>query len=352
MDDPLRTRRDAITPVTADSSASGFADTAPVRVWAQPGGRTGELPLELTSFIDRRAETAEVKNLLATCRLVTLAGTGGVGKTRLALRAAANARRDFVDGVWIVELADVHAPSMLVEIVAATLGLVDQSDQPLLDVLIHFLSSRDTLLVLDNCEQVVAASAELVETLLLACPNLRILVTSREPLDIAGEATVRVPPLAVPDPEHEPTVRGLPKYDAVTLFADRAAAVVPGFEVSEGNKITVARICSRLEDCHWRSNSRRHGCARCRRNRSCSGSPTGTRCSPAVAAPRRPDSRRCDGASTGATSCAHRPSSGCGPGYRSSRAASNSTPPSRCAVPTSPPRRCSMCCPPWWTSRL
>ncbi|MFI6367445.1 ATP-binding protein [Nocardia sp. NPDC050630] len=246
-DDPLRTRRDATTPVTADSSASGFADTAPVRVWAQPGGRTGELPLELTSFINRRAETAEVKNLLATCRLVTLAGTGGVGKTRLALRAAANARRDFVDGVWIVELADVHDPSMLVEIVAAALGLVDQSDQPLLDVLIQFLSSRDMLLVLDNCEQVVAASAELVETLLLACPNLRILVTSREPLDIAGEATVRVPPLAVPDPDHEPTVRGLPKYDAVTLFADRAAAVVPGFEVSEGNKITVARICSRLE---------------------------------------------------------------------------------------------------------
>ncbi|MEV4239644.1 LuxR C-terminal-related transcriptional regulator [Nocardia sp. NPDC049737] len=249
-DDPLRTRRDATTPVTADSSASGFEDAAPVRVWAQPpitGGRTGVLPLELTSFVDRRAETAEVKNLLATCRLVTLAGIGGVGKTRLALRAAANARRDFADGVWVVELADVHDPSMLVEIVAATLGLIDQSDQPLLDVLVQFLSSREMLLVLDNCEQVIAASAELVETLLLACPNLRILVTSREPLDIAGEATVRVLPLAVPDPDLEPPLRGLPKYDAVTLFADRAAAVVPGFELSEDNKTTVARICSRLD---------------------------------------------------------------------------------------------------------
>ncbi|WP_169338027.1 ATP-binding protein [Nocardia vinacea] len=250
-DDPLQTRRDAIAPVTADSSASGFEDSSQIPVWAPPpplaGGRTGELPLELTSFVDRRTETAEVKNLLSTHRLVTLAGIGGVGKTRLALRAAANARRDFADGVWVVELADVRDPSMLVEIVAATLGLLDQSDQPLLDVLVRFLSSREMLLVLDNCEQVVAASADLVETLLLACPNLRILVTSREPLDIAGEATVRVSPLTVPDPDHEPAFRGLPKYDAVTLFADRAAAVVPGFELSEDNKTTVARICSRLD---------------------------------------------------------------------------------------------------------
>ncbi|WP_433627120.1 LuxR C-terminal-related transcriptional regulator [Nocardia sp. CA-120079] len=250
-EDPLRTRRDAITPATADSSASRFEDASQLRAWAPPpplaGGHTGELPLELTSFVDRRTETAEVKNLLSTHRLVTLAGIGGVGKTRLALRAAANARRDFADGVWVVELADVREPSMLVEIVAATLGLLDQSDQPLLDVLVQFLSPREMLLVLDNCEQVVAASADLVETLLLACPNLRILVTSREPLDIAGEATVRVLPLTVPDPDHEPAFRGLPKYDAVTLFADRAAAVVPGFELSEDNKTTVARICSRLD---------------------------------------------------------------------------------------------------------
>ncbi|MEV5838287.1 LuxR C-terminal-related transcriptional regulator [Nocardia sp. NPDC052112] len=252
-EDPLRTSRDTIAPVTADSNASGFEDaeyTSQNRVWAAAyttGGRTGEPPLELTSFVDRRTESAEVKNLMSTHRLVTLAGIGGVGKTRLALRAAANARRDFADGVWVVELADVRDPSMLVEIVAATLGLLDQSDQPLFEVLVQFLSSREMLLVLDNCEQVVAASAKLVETLLLACPNLRILVTSREPLDIAGEATVRVPPLMVPDPDREPAVRGLPGYDAVTLFADRAAAVVPGFELCEDNKDTVARICTRLD---------------------------------------------------------------------------------------------------------
>ncbi|WP_194829810.1 protein kinase [Nocardia sp. XZ_19_231] len=210
-------------------------------------GNTDNLPLELTSFVDRRTETSEVKNLLSTYRLVTLTGIGGVGKTRLALRAAANAQRDFADGVRIVELADVRDPAQLVEVIAATLRLLDQSDRPLLDVLTQFLSSREMLLVLDNCEQVVAASADLVETLLVACPSLRILVTSREALDIAGEAMLRVPPLAVPDPEREPTFRGLSRYDAVTLFADRAAAVVPGFELSEDNKTTVARICSQLD---------------------------------------------------------------------------------------------------------
>ncbi|WP_280261360.1 protein kinase domain-containing protein [Nocardia abscessus] len=226
--------------------------TPSLRVWAPPAtagirGDTRHPPLELTSFVDRRTETSEVKNLLSACRLVTLAGIGGVGKTRLALRVATRSRRDFADGVWIVELADLRDPLLLVEVVAGTLGLPDQSDRSLLDVLVRFLGSQEALLVLDSCEHVVAASAELAETLLAACPNLRILVTSREPLDIAGEAMVRVLPLTVPDPDREPTLRGLPKYDAVTLFTDRAAAAVPGFELAEGNKSTVARICSRLD---------------------------------------------------------------------------------------------------------
>ncbi|WP_280473996.1 protein kinase domain-containing protein [Nocardia asiatica] len=232
---------------------SGSRDTtASMRVWAPPptaGGRgvVRHPPLELTSFVDRRTETAEVRNLLSACRLVTLAGIGGVGKTRLALRVAARARRDFADGVWIVELADVCDALLVVEVVAAVLGLPDQSDRPLPEVLVQFLGSREALLVLDSCEHVVEAAAELAETLLAACPSLRILVTSREPLDIAGEATVRVLPLTAPDPDREPTLRGLPRYDAVTLFTDRAAAAVPGFELSEDNRTTVARICSRLD---------------------------------------------------------------------------------------------------------
>lgn len=210
-------------------------------------GSGGGLPLELTSFVGRRTEVLEVKNLLPSARLVTVTGIGGVGKTRLALRAASTVRRDVADEVRFVELADVSDPSLLVEVLAATLGLRDESVRPLLDVLVEFLSSRKSLLVLDNCEQVVAGVAGLVETLLRDCPDLRILVTSREPLNVAGEAVLRVSPLTVPDPDRESSLQGLPRYDAVTLFADRAAAAAPGFELSDDNKATVARICARLD---------------------------------------------------------------------------------------------------------
>ncbi|MEU1956112.1 protein kinase domain-containing protein [Nocardia rhamnosiphila] len=207
----------------------------------------GILPLDLTSFVGRRREVAAVKNLLSSTRLVTLTGIGGVGKTRLALRAAAGARQEFADGVWLVELADVSDPSLLVDVVAAALGLRDDPPRPLPDVVIEFLSVRESLLVLDNCEQLAAALASLAETWLRACPNLRILTTSREPLDIAGEAVLRVSPLTVPDPNGELSLLILPRYDAVTLFADRASAVVPGFELTEDNMATIARISARLD---------------------------------------------------------------------------------------------------------
>ncbi|MET8428436.1 protein kinase [Nocardia sp. NPDC004860] len=207
----------------------------------------GTWPLELTSFVDRRTELAELKNLLSAVRLVTLTGIGGVGKTRLALRAAATARREFADGVWLVELADVHDPSLLVNAVAAVLGLRDDPARPLSEVLVEFLSTRKSLVVLDNCEQLVAGVAELVGTWLRTCPDLRILVTTREPLDIGGEAVLWVAPLTVPDPDREPSARELRRSDAVTLFADRASAVVPGLELSDDNKAAVARICARLD---------------------------------------------------------------------------------------------------------
>ncbi|MBU3061936.1 protein kinase [Nocardia sp. NEAU-G5] len=210
-------------------------------------GRAGSLPLELTSFVGRRTEVAEVKNLLASSRLVTLTGVGGVGKTRLALRAAAAVRHDVDDEMWFVDLANLSDPSLLIEVVAGALGLHDQSTRPLHEVVINYLSARRALLVLDNCEQVVVAVAELVETLLRACPNLRVLITSRELLDIAGEAVLHVLPLTVPDPGRAPSLRGLPRYDAVTLFADRAAAAVSGFTLGENNVATVARICARLD---------------------------------------------------------------------------------------------------------
>ncbi|MFQ6398014.1 protein kinase domain-containing protein [Nocardia sp. KC 131] len=207
----------------------------------------GNLPLELTGLVDRRAELAEVKNHLSASRSVTLTGAGGVGKTRLALRAAAQAQRDFSDGVWLVELADVYDTALLVDVMAATLGVRDDSTRPLLEVLVHYLSSRETLLVLDNCEQLVEAVAELNETLLRSCPEVRILVTSREPLNTAGEAVVRVMPLSVPDSDRDTSLQARPRFDAVTLFVERAAAAVPGLELDEGNKDTVTRICARLD---------------------------------------------------------------------------------------------------------
>ncbi|MGW5147254.1 protein kinase domain-containing protein [Rhodococcus koreensis] len=210
-------------------------------------GVTGNLLLELTSFVGRRNELTEARNLLAGSRLVTLTGIGGVGKTRLAMRVAAAVQRDYGDGARLVELGELRDGSSLVDAVAAAVGVRDHSARPLREVLIEFLASRELLLVLDNCEHLVDAVAGLAETLLRVCPALRILATSREPLGIGGEAVLRVPPLAVPDPDRKPSLRGLPKYDAVSLFADRAAAAVPGFALTEDNAAAVAGICHRLD---------------------------------------------------------------------------------------------------------
>ncbi|MGQ4615693.1 protein kinase domain-containing protein [Nocardia sp. R7R-8] len=210
-----------------------------------PSGRTGRLPLELTSFVDRRAEQNDAKSKLSTSRLVTLTGIGGVGKTRLAVRVANNVRGDFPDGVTFVELGELRDESLLVGVVARAVGVQDRSVRLLHEALVEFLAPRKQLLVLDNCEQMVTAVAHLAESLLRVCPDLRILATSREPIGLGGEAVLPVLPLAVPDPDHSP--RGLSRNDAITLFAERAAAVVAGFEVTDDNRVTIARICQRLD---------------------------------------------------------------------------------------------------------
>ncbi|RYE39663.1 MAG: NACHT domain-containing protein, partial [Hyphomicrobiales bacterium] len=224
------------------SARGGRGSSAPSTL-----GTTGSLPLEMTSFVGRRHELTEAKNLLGGSRLVTLTGIGGVGKTRLAMRVASTVQREYDDGVRLVELGELREESSLVDAVAAAVGVRDQSARPVRDVLVEFLVPREVLLVLDNCEHVVEAVAELAETLLRVCPGLRILATSREPLGIGGEAVLRVPPLGVPDPERTPSLRGLPKYDAVSLFAERGAAAVPGFALTEDNAAAVAGICHRLD---------------------------------------------------------------------------------------------------------
>ncbi|MFC4605933.1 ATP-binding protein [Rhodococcus kronopolitis] len=210
-------------------------------------GRVGNLPLDLTSFVGRRREVTEARRLLALSRLVTLTGIGGVGKTRLALRVATEAQRAFEDGVWLVELGEQRDPELVPDIVAAALGIRENSVLSPLQLITDLVGEQKVLLVLDNCEHLVDAVAKLAETLLRTCPELRILATSREPLLIGGETTLRVQPMTAPDPDRTGSAAGLAQYEAVTLFVERATAAVPGFELTEDNQATIARICHKLD---------------------------------------------------------------------------------------------------------
>lgn len=216
---------------------------------AKASGAVGRLPTELTSFVGRRHELAEVKQRLQVARLVTLTGIGGVGKTRLALRAAAAVQRAFEDSVCLVELGEVSDPSILADSVAAPLGISDRSNRPARQLIGEHLATRRLLLVLDNCEHLLDSVAELAGTLLKACPGVQILATSREPLNIDGESVIRVPPLALatPDSTAGSAEHSCTASEAITLFTERARSHVPGFELTPDNTETVIEICHRLE---------------------------------------------------------------------------------------------------------
>ena len=213
-----------------------------------PGARAaGNLPAELTSFVGRRGELAAVRRLLAGSRLVTLTGVGGVGKTRLALRAAAGLRRAFRDGVWLVRLDQLRDEALVAQAVAGALGLRDRAGYAPAAALAEYLAGRQLLLVLDNCEHLVDAVAKLADLLLRAAAGLRVVATSREALTIDGEMVLAVPPLPVPEAGQPLAAAELGVFPAVRLFAERAAQVVPGFTVTEANAAAVAGICRRLE---------------------------------------------------------------------------------------------------------
>ncbi|RJL30766.1 ATP-binding protein [Bailinhaonella thermotolerans] len=207
--------------------------------------KAGNLPAEVTSFIGRGDELAALKRLIETARLVTVTGVGGVGKTRIALRAATELRDAFPDGVWFVELSGLREPELLAHTVGNVLGIPDQSTRPHAEVLAEWLEGRRLLLILDTCEHVVDAGAALAETLLRAAPGLRVLATSRQPLDVPGEHTLVLAPLPVPGPDHEGA--GLSSFPSLALFAERASAVVPGFALDERNVKAVAALCHRLD---------------------------------------------------------------------------------------------------------
>jgi predicted ATPase/DNA-binding NarL/FixJ family response regulator len=215
----------------------------------------GNLPGELTGFVGRRAELALVRQSLIAARLVTLTGPGGIGKTRLAQRAATAARRAFRDGVWLTELAGLRDPALLAAELARSLGLSDQAAPWGVAALTDYLAVRQALLILDGCEHLTDGCAVLADALLRGCPELRILATSRHVLRVAGEITIAVPPMTVPDEavpgeagSGAPGVPGdLSQYEAVRLFAERAAAVLPEFVIDDGNGPVVAALCRRLD---------------------------------------------------------------------------------------------------------
>lgn len=205
------------------------------------------LPVQLTSFIGRGREITEVERLLRTAHVLTLTGVGGVGKTRLALRVAAELLDAFPDGVWLIDLAPLSDAGLVPHTVAATLGVREEPDRSVLESLVAFARSRSLLLVLDNCEHVVSAGAHLADTLARACPAVRLLITTREPLRITGELTYRVPPLSLPEPGRHAPSDLLMRSEAVRLFAERAAFVNPGFAVTEANAPAVMQVCLRLD---------------------------------------------------------------------------------------------------------
>ncbi len=214
------------------------------------------LPLQLTSFVGRERESVEVKRLLAAARLLTLTGAGGCGKTRLALRVAAeflndssppSAGRVFPDGAWFVDLARLSDPALVPQSIASVFDLRESPGNSLITILQNYFRAKRLLLALDNCEHLIQACAQLVDTLLRACPDLKILATSREALNIAGETAFRVPSLSLPDPQKSASIEAMQQSESVRLFIERANAASPTAQFNDANVPTVKQICLRLD---------------------------------------------------------------------------------------------------------
>jgi len=203
--------------------------------------------MPVTRFFGREDEIAQARARLDENRLVTLTGSGGVGKTRLSVRVAEDALREFTDGVWFVALAALGEPELVARQAAASLGLRDEPERSSLETLTHFLRQRQALLVLDNCEHVRAAAARLAGALLPACPFLKIMASSREPLGVDGEAIYRVPSLPFPSPGQAFSSKNVNDFASVRLFVDRARLMLPNYRIAAHNAAAIAHICQRLD---------------------------------------------------------------------------------------------------------
>jgi predicted ATPase/DNA-binding SARP family transcriptional activator/DNA-binding CsgD family transcriptional regulator/Tfp pilus assembly protein PilF len=230
-------------------AAGRFAATPPQPAGPPAGGGVGKhnLPAQRSSFVGREGEILELKRQLAMTRLLTLAGAGGSGKTRLALEVARDLVGAYSDGVWLVELAPLSEEKLVPQAMAKAVGVPEQSGRSLADALVEALRAKEMLLVLDNCEHLVESAARLVAVLLDSCPRLRVLATSREALSVAGESRWPVPALSVPDPRRSPTVGELERSESARLFAERARHRDPSFTMGTENIRAVAEICRRLD---------------------------------------------------------------------------------------------------------
>src|SRR5215469_6755267 len=257
-----------VAPVKRESAAELKAPltSAPDRTTAVPatiGAATNNLPQQLTTLIGREADLANIKARLGSHRLVTppdpahgrgrcglprsRAGSGGVGKTRLAIEAGRNVLDRYPDGVWLAELAPLNDPQLVTSIIGDVLGANLNAASGAIETLVSALKNKQLLLILDNCEHVIAEAARVAEALMRCCPRLSILASSRERLAIAGESIVRVPSLPAPEASGTLTAARAREYAAVRLFVERASALGGGFALTDANAATVGSICQRLD---------------------------------------------------------------------------------------------------------
>src|SRR3989475_1727410 len=214
---------------------------------ARPVRRLGNLPAEATSFVGRRRELAELRKKLGAVRIVSLVGPGGVGKTRLAIRAAPDLARAFPAGAWLVELAAVRDSGLVANTVMAALDLRDQAATDPVALLLGYLENKELLLVLDNGEHLLDAASVLVPAVTRAAPGVRVVATSREPLSAPGEHVIPVPPLEPPSPNATELLNRLRQNEAVRLFVERSEAASGAFELTQANQRAVVDLCRRLD---------------------------------------------------------------------------------------------------------
>jgi predicted ATPase/DNA-binding winged helix-turn-helix (wHTH) protein len=236
-----------VAPVERAGGEGTVTSGAPATAAATEPPATDNLPQLLTTLIGRQAELAEIEEHLGSHRLLTLAGSGGVGKTRLAIEAGRKLRNRYPDGVWLAELAPLADPQLVTSIVAEALGVSLSAPTAAVETLIAGVKNKQLLLIIDNCEHVITEAARVAEALIRSCPRVSILASSRERLAIPGESVIRVPSLPAPPPGNASTAASAREYAAVELFVERAKALGLGFTLTDANAATVGSVCQRLD---------------------------------------------------------------------------------------------------------